>query len=176
MATTVRVTVTVPKDLKARMDAIDEAVNWSAVASRAFEQTLADIISRRGVKQVEDVINRLRASKQRLAAGMYRDGFEAGRSWAEQTAEADELERLADIGTERWADMFGSADSNCAYGPGELFVFTVIPAHDGDRIGASDFWSGIAGDEGEAVSNNPEFVRGFAEGAYALWREVEDKL
>jgi hypothetical protein len=38
-----RTTITVPAELKARMNAVDEKVNWSAVASQAFEQKLDEI-------------------------------------------------------------------------------------------------------------------------------------
>lgn len=41
-ATTVRVTITVPKSLRARMALVEDKVNWSAVASRAFESVVAE--------------------------------------------------------------------------------------------------------------------------------------
>jgi hypothetical protein len=41
MARSARVTITVPAELKARMESHDKPVNWSAVASRAFACELA---------------------------------------------------------------------------------------------------------------------------------------
>jgi hypothetical protein len=43
MAKHARTTITVPADLKARMEAVGEPVNWSAIACQAFEQGLAKI-------------------------------------------------------------------------------------------------------------------------------------
>src|SRR6516225_5119268 len=45
-----RTTITVPPDLKARMEAVEESVNWSAIACQAFEQRLAEITRRRGAR------------------------------------------------------------------------------------------------------------------------------
>lgn len=176
MASTVRVTITVPKDLKARMDAAEEAINWSAIASRAFEHKLADLISRREIRQMEDVVSRLRASKQKRDEGQFHVGFEYGKAWAESAAEAEELMRLDTTGADRWADWFGE-DSNNAYSAGERFVFLIQPWNDGDRKMASDFWeSMLANPDWEAQSGDPEFVRGFASGAHYIWSEVKDKL
>src|SRR5260370_8114024 len=78
MAKSYRTTITIPSDLKARMDAIGEEVNWSAVASRAFEARLAEIISKRGAKKMEDVVTRLRASKNKAQDEAKTRGIEAG--------------------------------------------------------------------------------------------------
>ena len=48
MAKHARTTISVPSELKARMDAVDESVNWSAVACQAFELKLAEITKRKG--------------------------------------------------------------------------------------------------------------------------------
>src|SRR5690242_4321225 len=97
MANTVRTTISVPNDLKARMDACGEPVNWSAVACRAFEEKLAEITRRRGAKSMKEVAMRLRASKRRSETEVYNEGSEAGKDWAMHRAEADELERLATL-------------------------------------------------------------------------------
>jgi post-segregation antitoxin (ccd killing protein) len=47
MARTTRTTISVPRDLKDRMDAVGVAVNWSAVACRAFERRVAEIEKRK---------------------------------------------------------------------------------------------------------------------------------
>ena len=180
MATTVRVTVTVPKDLKARMDAVEESINWSAVASRAFDQTLSDLNSRKGVRKVEDVINRLRASKRKHEASQYQEGFQVGRAWAEQSAEASELMQLAAIDDEDfWKGDLGH-DGLGPFNPGEAFVFIIRPNSGGGRPEANCFWheeAPVGGDEEpEVFMADPEYVRGFAAGAVELWEEVKDKL
>lgn len=49
-AQTPRINITLTGDLKERMQAVTEDVNWSAIASRAFELKLAEIAARKQVK------------------------------------------------------------------------------------------------------------------------------
>src|SRR4051794_17293907 len=94
MGKTVRTTISVPAELKARMEAAAEQVNWSAVACQAFEAKLAEIITRRGPRDMNDAITRLRESKRRADEAAESEGSEDGRRWAMEEAEAVELERL----------------------------------------------------------------------------------
>src|SRR5262249_28953989 len=90
-----RMTVYIPDDLKARMDKTREEVNWSQLACAAFERQLCDIASRKARKDMDDVIERLRASKQSSGyGGRFKVGFDVGQEWARETAEASELENL----------------------------------------------------------------------------------
>src|SRR5262249_7379637 len=97
-----RTTITVPPDLKDRMDKVQEDLNWSAIACKAFEEKLAEIASRKVSKTMSDVVQRLRTSKMRAEDEQYREGEKEGRHWAEHDAEADELTRL-----ERYRDQLG---------------------------------------------------------------------
>src|SRR5262245_57540294 len=92
-----RTTISVPLDLKKRMDAAGAGVNWSAVACRAFEVELAEIAARKKEKTMDDVIQRLRASKLRGASEAHKEGDAAGRKWARDHAEADELQNLENL-------------------------------------------------------------------------------
>ena len=94
--TQVRFNITIPDDLKARMKEVREDVNWSTVAAHAFEQKLAEILKRKGPKDMKSAIERLRASKQRLDNEEYEAGFEAGQNWAMESAEAWELTNIAE--------------------------------------------------------------------------------
>src|SRR5437879_3439244 len=47
-----RTTITVPADLKRRMDAVDEEINWSALAASAFEAKLAEIAKKKELKKM----------------------------------------------------------------------------------------------------------------------------
>jgi hypothetical protein len=47
-----RTTITVPADLKRRMDAVKEEVNWSALAASAFEAKLAEIAKKKEIKKM----------------------------------------------------------------------------------------------------------------------------
>src|SRR4051812_13093986 len=65
MGTTIRTNISVPQELKARMEAVAEPVNWSSVACEAFESKLAEITARRGARDMREAIERLRASRRR---------------------------------------------------------------------------------------------------------------
>jgi hypothetical protein len=171
-----RTTISVPSELKARMEAVDEPVNWSALACQAFEQRLAEIIKRKGSGDMNDVVSRLRVSKRKLENEQFQAGIEAGRVWAKDEAEAGELIRLAEWrnaypGTD-WEVVF-AADDRAAYCSAEHFVFGVWPENDGDRSAANDFWEPRGF---EATHPSGDYVRGFAEGALAIWHEVKDQL
>src|SRR5690242_13936777 len=92
--------------------------------------------------RTEEVIRRLRESKRQAGEATYSDGRQAGREWAESSAEVDELERLEAFTAEQWNDLFGEDTdwSTSAYGPSEQFVFAIRPNVDGDRVEARTFW------------------------------------
>ena len=58
-----RMNISVPDNLKDHMDGAEESVNWSKVASRAFEIELGEIAKRKKVKDMNSVVQRLKASK-----------------------------------------------------------------------------------------------------------------
>ena len=98
-ANVVRMNISVPRDLKARMDAataylLPGSVNWSAVASAAFEAKLLELASKKEVRGVKDVIARLRAADELDRNEDYRAGRAAGERWAEQKATAQQLRSL----------------------------------------------------------------------------------
>src|SRR4051812_9338803 len=92
-----RVTLYVPDDLKARMDEVGELVNWSAIAQRAFGEAVASHRLRKDPTDMKEVIERLRASKERIEAQAESYGKECGKKWAMQSAEYDELKRIAEF-------------------------------------------------------------------------------
>ena len=84
----------IPDALKRRMDAV-EGVNWSPLACRAFEIKLAELITKRGAKDMDDVVARLKALKANTDDELTKAGREHGRAWASNTADKPELELLA---------------------------------------------------------------------------------
>jgi hypothetical protein len=96
MKKSVRTTISIPASLKARMDAATEEINWSAVAAHAFEARLAEIITKRGAKDMQEVIARLKASKAKSDDATQHEAEGAGRQWAMNQAEAIWLQRLAE--------------------------------------------------------------------------------
>jgi hypothetical protein len=174
-----RTTISIPPDLKARMDAVDEPVNWSAIACQAFEAKLAEITKRRGAMDMKEVAMRLRVSKRKNEAVQYQEGFEVGRRWAMNQAEADELERLADLHLHaqtirEWQTLFYEYRNDASSAAERLAK--VILGEDGEpgRAEAREFWENVLGKREAAVPS--EFVRGFAEGALEVWDEVQGEL
>src|SRR3954466_12295424 len=90
----VRTTISVPAGLKRRMDRV--AANWSAVASRAFEQHLEQHQSTEATMSEDDAIQRLRRLKAAgdAAARAGDPAYEVGRRWAMTDADPGELDRL----------------------------------------------------------------------------------
>jgi hypothetical protein len=180
MAKHVRMSITVPTGLKARMDALEDPPNWSGVASKAFEAELAAIIAQRGAKVMADVVARLRASKQQASDSRYKEGYTAGQEWAKNSADAEELERLEAVRDRSgydWDRLFDSGSRvSDAYGIGERFAFWIVPEGEGSRQSARDFWEAQAGDDFKTLMFDDSFVHGFAEGALDVWAEVKDQL
>jgi hypothetical protein len=70
-----RTTISISADLKRRIDKAGEDVNWSAIAARAFESKLADIAAKKEKKNMDDVIQRLRASRTVLGSDEQDRGY-----------------------------------------------------------------------------------------------------
>ena len=167
--------VSVHPVLKTRMDKVKESVNWSAVACQAFEAKLNEIANQKETRDMSDVIERLRASKQEETSVQYNEGFELGQEWAKGTAGHAELLRLGEyeksVSPGKWASLF-SGDNQNDYGAGER-LYSIIQPNDGDSGAAKWFWDTAIGEDVELTE---DLVRGFAEGALDVWSEVEDKL
>jgi hypothetical protein len=89
----IRTNISLPRELKARMDRV-QGVNWSAVASEAFERKLLELASKREVKGMNDVIARLKAAAELEANEDYQDGHQRGEKWATEKATPRQLRRL----------------------------------------------------------------------------------
>jgi predicted CopG family antitoxin len=174
-----RTTISVPADLRKRMDKVKEPVNWSALACSAFEQKLGEIASKKEKKSMSDVIARLKASKQASDSVVYREGFEAGEDWAKQYAEAAELRRLDHfkkrIETEPvygWQWFFSEeSDDNSRFSTADLLANEIT----GDSMTAAEFWESAVGPDDARLADK-EFLRGFAEGAASIWDSVKNQI
>jgi hypothetical protein len=80
-------------NLKVRMDEAGEALNWSALAQRAFREAIVTRAVQRNRTDVFKVVERLRASKERFETGERQDGIKCGRIWAKQHAAYDKLKK-----------------------------------------------------------------------------------
>jgi hypothetical protein len=157
-----RVTLYVTDDLKARMDEVGEAVNWSALAQRAFREAVAIHTLKRNPTDMKQVIERLRASKARTEERSRESGKECGKTWAQQAAEYDELKQIA-----------GYAKINVAPAPMDLNALQTLidPEREMDRYQWHDFWQ----THGDGDPNDA-FAEGFIEGAAEVFDEIEDQL
>ncbi|MCW8129381.1 MAG: hypothetical protein KIS92_03270 [Planctomycetota bacterium] len=120
---------------------------------------------------MQDIITRLRASKQENDMKKREGSRQDGRVWAEQDAEHAELEALAAA----FSDPENRFEDNdhTAYSAGERFFFAICPDQDGDREAANCFWESQIPDA-QHLADNAAWVNGFIDGALEVWEEVKD--
>src|SRR5690349_21581725 len=97
-----KVNLYVSDDLKARMDDAGEAVNWSAVAQRAFREAIATHHIRKGGSGTDQVVERLRASKERYEDRQLAYGKRVGAKWAKTEAEYYEIIAVAEFNIDKY--------------------------------------------------------------------------
>ncbi|MBK8639835.1 MAG: hypothetical protein IPN92_16750 [Chromatiaceae bacterium] len=170
-----RTTISLPDDLKARMDEVDQPVNWSAEAAKCFEKLLGEIAARKPKKDMSDIIARLKASKLEGEDESYKLGEKAGRVWAEHVASYHELERADPFIKDKFVEH--------AFDDARLLALelqgVVIEDTNYDEImeKSERFWErAVPGGLQAVVSMGDKFPEGFIDGASAVWYEVEDKL
>ena len=167
-----KINLSVPDDMKARMDAAGDRRNWSAVARRAFDLELKHIESIMEIKTMNQVIERLKASKAMSAANSEDDGRHAGRLWAKERAEYDELKRVGGLEMHIFSENFEDPDGSCLD-----IVVRAIAADEADGLDGDEiaYMFGIVRDEID-VTLTRDFLVGFVMGAQEVWEEVADKL
>jgi hypothetical protein len=153
-----RIAIYVPDQLKARMDACDDKVNWSSVAQPAFERALAmEEAKMMDLGDRQQAIARLKASRDDYAAEEMADGEAAGREWALKRADYSELVRLRAYRTE-------------AVEQGEL------ERHMSENVGYT-FWEDSVGFSAFSGYDLSEpWVAGFINGALAVFNDLENDL
>jgi hypothetical protein len=147
--------VYLPEALKAEMDSM-EGINWSQVAQEAFRETI--IRSNAVSGKTEAVIERLRATAGKKGQ-VYKDAYEEGRAWAQQVAEADELEMLAELDLSEYL-----AKAQDEPGRAAQWIF-------GDEFGYDDVTELLGG---KRITEGR--LKGFVDGALEVWKEVRSKL
>ena len=85
-----RVSIYVQDDLKARMDRIGEAANWSEVVRPAILSEVATLEHLKGANMTT-VIERLKASREKYVQPVASTGKSAGRAWASDRADYHDL-------------------------------------------------------------------------------------
>jgi hypothetical protein len=168
-----RTTISVPRDLKKRMDKVSEPVNWSGIACRAFEIHLGDIAAKKENKKMSDVVQRLRASRKEADSEWFRTGREYGEKWARDHASYDELVRVVAVSENE--DHPWEVNEQDIYSAAEILFFSIDGQEYQDRGDARDFWK-AAVDGANDAQQQPEFLRGFVDGAADLFESIEDQI
>lgn len=170
-----QMTIYVPDDLKAQIDEVKDEVNWSALACRAFREKVVELLmQRKETLDMEEVIQRLKVSKEKEQSELFKLGYELGQKWASNDAEVGELKKLEDARDPREGWYFDDPRFRQQGSDAERFYFILYPT--GEDVHGNtedDFW-GWQVDNGE--QHGPGFVRGFAEGAMSIWEQVRGKI
>jgi len=159
--------VYVPDALAARMKKAKGDINWSEVAQRAFEQKLGELAATKTNPTMDDVIDRLRASKGSADATASAEGKADGIRYARMKAQFDELKRLAgfrdqpDFQRVDWDGTLMRAVSRTASGDENQTAREI-----------RDFWAEIT-DQQEVTD---EYCESFLEGVEEVWEAVRNKL
>jgi hypothetical protein len=160
-----RMTITVAPAVKEQMDQVAEQVNWSSVATEAFQRKVIEIKNRRDKAMTkEKVLERLKAAGEADPKG-FETGRAAGRKWAEEKALPRYLRNIAK-GVE---DTFDD-DPNWNARLCVKLAFAITGEQD------VDFWKDAIGKDGPMLADEEDFARGFLAGALEVWEDVQEAL
>ena len=175
-----RVSIYVPDELKARMDEAGDRANWSGIAQRAFETEIHHLEAVKEIKSMSDVIERLRASKEKSSASHESDGRAFGQKWAKHFAEYDHLRRVAKLTEWELNEGFENDPAGPALG---RVVQAIVGDEDEARSTVRDRFRlaevfGIEEDEANTEGGllTLEWLSGFVAGAQEVWDEIEDEI
>jgi hypothetical protein len=157
-----KVNLYVADDLKARMDDAGEAVNWSSVAQRAFKEAIATHQIRKGSTDVDQVVERLRASKERYEDRQLASGKEVGAKWAKTEAEYYELVAVAEFDPDEYPKELDR----------DSLQWLIDPDGETDPRTWHEFWDTHYG----RGKPSEAFIRGFVEGATEIYDEIAEQL
>ncbi len=173
--------ISVPEKLKEEIDSVELRVNWSSVACSAFQQELLRINLMSGKEiDIEQSIERLRASDNERSTYEYANGFHEGKLWAASQATPTELRRLDDSIDENnpyWDCGFIYQDGQ-GYSVAEIWFATIQGMNNQDDLRdmdsrePDDFWDQVCGN----TTPDQDFVKGFVLGAIEFWNQVKDRV
>lgn len=148
--------VYLPEALKERMK--DLNLNWSQIATSAIGAAI-ELEERKAVSMEEASLQRLRESKRAAAAARGADAEGAGKQWALNVAEFDELERVAAL------------RDHATTTKGELSYALAAAILDDDRPSGRDVSELFEQILGRAEPSDEE-ARGFIDGAIEVFDQV----
>jgi hypothetical protein len=153
-----RVNVSVPDEMKERMDAADR-VNWSEAARTAFEREIA-AASMPEDPDVDQVIERLRKSKEDSWQANLKLAREQGREWARKLASYNQLKTVTRLKLTEQGEFASQFDR-------------LTFEEDSGEYGGY-FTSRYASYQEPMPPD--DFVEEFVEGVKDVWSEVADKI
>ena len=151
-----RITVYVSDGLKARMDVLNDRINWSEAAQAAFERQIS-LATLPEDLDMNDVIERVRESKVEFELAQAGLGREHGREWAMKRAAYEDLKNISAL------EFINRAGSYAAQ-------FQRVYANGDDSV--DDFWNDGTSD----YSPSDEYVEAYVEGVKDIWNEIADKI
>ena len=160
-------TIYVRDDLKREMYQAEQGQVWSGIAQQAFAAYLTQLRARKDDSTMQDVIERMRASKEASIRQDYKNGCDAGVKWAKGNAEYGELKRAAQADIRTIED----GEDEDAFPAGALYA--VIMGEYGTPSDVEDF---IENAFGERHNPTAAECRGFLAGAETVWDEIKDHL
>ena len=140
-----RMNISIPAELKHRMDAVASEINWSAVAVEAFKGKLLELQNQKKAGTIEEVIARMRAADELDKNTAYQAGRQAGERWVREAArprQLRDLERL--LGGDNRGDERGALEA----------------------VGFS--WKAASDDTNASLTEQTDFVRGCARSSWRL--------
>jgi predicted DNA-binding protein len=154
-----RVNVSVPDEMKERMDALADRVNWSEAARSAFEREIA-AATMPDDPDFGQVVERLQKSKADSWQANLKQARERGREWAKKNASYNQLKTVVRVKLTEQGDFAGQFDrltfeeDSGDYGG----YFTSTYAYYGHPMPPDDY------------------VEAFVEGVKDVWIQVADKI
>ena len=126
---------------------------------------------------MNEVIDRLRASKSEGENELHNQGKLCGEEWSQSSAEYHELERLCkcrnDWGQD-WDKLFTGHVSGYRCSPVLAIADAILATEEGDAH--EEFWKQAIGENWRWLTSNPAFLGGFADGALEVWDQVADQI
>ena len=171
----VKMTISVPDELREDMDSLADPPVWSHVAAEAFRQAVNEAKAKQKVQNMQDVIDRMKAAKSEEESELDRTFRENGRRWAREQATPATLRRLEALDTN---------EIGCGF-PDHLGWFGVVSGRlpDADEMDSSEHrefieewicgeidWSDVDSDD------TPACTIAFIEGALEVWDTVRDHV
>ncbi len=159
----VRLSISVPDELKAEMDNIETRVNWSAIAQSAFAREIG-LQKRLEVGEMEQVVERLRASKEKSVDYDFDLGKKNGGEFAQKYADYSDLRKINEIDVDNLSES--DKDLNLR------FLVDALWGSEVDRWEVEGFLeSHLSADRTSAAE-----IKGFVVGVQDVWDQVADKL